>query len=334
MQRTAQRQAPGGQPSSVPTGGPASENVEWLAECLSVALDVAPLLGDEERAQLTAIHPFATPYWLDSLVASSKSQPTQDTQLIAQLMQQLQAYHDREQRLVAALEAERAQTAAALQQVASAEHAAKRPPRSDQPRPVGRPRSDSPAESADSYYDADGFDEGAAARPNPPPPLALDRQQQQQRSGKGGGGRQSPSRQSPSRGADEGRRDEASNGGREQRIEQQPGTTWDDVAANELERSTEYEEDAPSFRSISEEIKALNSGLIAEPSTTKSVDNREPCKHCGRKFLPDRLSRHVRVCEDLKRGQEWRGTWKSPSAGSKNPLLLDSRNSVGSSFKL
>ena len=62
------------------------------------------------------------------------------------------------------------------------------------------------------------------------------------------------------------------------------------------------------FDSISEEIKALNSGLISEPTAAPTVDNRQPCPQCGRKFLPDRLQRHVKVCEDLKRGKEWRGT--------------------------
>ena len=56
------------------------------------------------------------------------------------------------------------------------------------------------------------------------------------------------------------------------------------------------------FGSISEEIKALESGLISEPSTVAEDDNRKPCQHCGRKFLPERLARHVKVCEDLKRG--------------------------------
>ena len=72
------------------------------------------------------------------------------------------------------------------------------------------------------------------------------------------------------------------------------------------------------FDSISEEIKALNSGLISEPSTVAPVDTRQPCPNCGRKFLPDRLGRHVKVCEDLKRGKEWRGTWKSPHASASN----------------
>ena len=56
------------------------------------------------------------------------------------------------------------------------------------------------------------------------------------------------------------------------------------------------------FDSISEEIKALNSGLIEESelSTAPTVDNRAGCPHCGRKFVPARLERHVKVCEDLQ----------------------------------
>ena len=62
-----------------------------------------------------------------------------------------------------------------------------------------------------------------------------------------------------------------------------------------------------------------------------------PCPNCGRKFMPDRLQRHVKVCEDMARGQEWRGTWKSPSAGgrnSSNSLLVESRNGLNTSFKM
>ena len=86
------------------------------------------------------------------------------------------------------------------------------------------------------------------------------------------------------------------------------------------------------FNSISEELKAINSGQISEPMPAPEVDNRQPCPNCGRKFLPDRLKRHVKVCEDMKRGQEWRGTWKSPSAG-KGQLVMDSRGGLNTSFK-
>lgn len=109
----------------------------------------------------------------------------------------------------------------------------------------------------------------------------------------------------------------------------------DEEEAAEMERRRRNRDDTR-FDSISEEIKALNSGLISEPSTVAEVDTRQPCPQCGRKFLPDRLQRHVKVCEDLKRGKEWRGTWKSPSAGggSKNNLLLESRSGTNTSLKL
>ena len=72
-----------------------------------------------------------------------------------------------------------------------------------------------------------------------------------------------------------------------------------------------------------EELKAINSGQIdpSEASTVAPVDTRRPCPNCGRKFLPERLGRHIKVCEDLKRGKEWRGTWKSPHSNSSQNLL-------------
>ena len=108
----------------------------------------------------------------------------------------------------------------------------------------------------------------------------------------------------------------------------------DDEEAAEMERRRRDRSESR-FDSISEELKALNSGLISEPSTVAEVDNRQPCPQCGRKFLPDRLQRHVKVCEDLKRGKEWRGTWKSPVAGgSRSNMLIEGRNTHGSSFKV
>lgn len=79
------------------------------------------------------------------------------------------------------------------------------------------------------------------------------------------------------------------------------------------------------FNSISDELKAINSGELdpMQASTVAKVDTRQPCAHCGRKFLPERLGRHIKVCEDLKRGKEWRGTWKSPNT-SENQLLTSS----------
>jgi len=83
------------------------------------------------------------------------------------------------------------------------------------------------------------------------------------------------------------------------------------------------------FNSISEELKAINAGVIdaSEASTVAAVDTRQPCAHCGRKFLPERLGRHIKVCEDLKRGKEWRGQWKSPhhsDVASQKSLLTSS----------
>ena len=56
-----------------------SERVEYVAECLATALEIAPSLDEAERAQLAEVLPFATPYWLDSLIASGSSHESESS---------------------------------------------------------------------------------------------------------------------------------------------------------------------------------------------------------------------------------------------------------------
>ena len=359
---------------------PISENVEYLAECLSVALEVTPLLEDDERAQLAAMHPFATPYWLDGLLASGRSQPTQDTQLIAQLTQKLQQFSERERALIAELETERQQSAANAAAAAAANAAARAAAdaanavaaRGERPRPASpRRKEQPPAPAAERPGSPRGSSSGGGSTPrngtqSVRPPRAQPGQQQQQQQQRRGAGsapadepppepvaadrRQAAKRQKPktpspaaSEDGDDGR--SHSGGGSGGADDSREGSTipWSEFAGDDDEGVVEpadaaeaeemgrrrQERSETRFNSISEEIKAINEGLIdaSEMSTVQSVDNRQPCPQCNRKFLPDRLHRHVKVCEDLKRGKEWRGTWKSPSAGggSKNQLLIAGR---------
>ena len=90
----------------------------------------------------------------------------------------------------------------------------------------------------------------------------------------------------------------------------------------DLERRSRRQEQR--FASITDEMQALVAGQIAEPSTVLPVDDREPCAHCGRKFAPDRLERHMVVCDQLKWGMERRGTFSvksmlSTSLGAGSP---------------
>ena len=62
-------------------------------------------------------------------------------------------------------------------------------------------------------------------------------------------------------------------------------------------------------------------------------DNREPCPHCGRKFLPERLVRHVKVCEDLKRGKEWRGAFQARGELTPNSATKPARMSLNKTAK-
>ena len=98
-----------------------SERVEYLAEALTVALEVAPQLDEDERAQLSQLLPFATPYWLDGLIASGENHATADTQLIAQLLQQVHSHAERERQLRDAFEQERQRANNAAAAVAQAQ---------------------------------------------------------------------------------------------------------------------------------------------------------------------------------------------------------------------
>ena len=369
-----------------------TERVEYLSECLAVALELAPQLDAAERGQLASLHPFANAYWLDGLIAAGRSQPTQDTQLIAQLTLRLQKAAERERYLLEELDETRQQAAANLAAVAAANAAARsaadaanavavrsdsrqrqpspRPRQQQQPDRPGSPRSS--AAGSDNSHTPRG---NALVRPPRQPQRPGGQQQQPQGSpspheqqqgapAPAANDKRQPKRQkgkmpSPSTSAEEEYGNSTSAQGGDTSAasaytsagDSRANSTipWSDFAgddeggvieaadeeeAEEMERRRR-ERGESRFDSISEELKALNSGLISEPSTVHEVDNRKPCPHCGRKFMPDRLQRHVKVCEDLKRGKEWRGTWKSPSAGggSRNNLLVESRNGVGSSFK-
>ena len=298
-----------------------SERVEYIAEALTVALDVAPQLDENERAQLAEVLPFATPYFLDGLVAAGSGQATQDTQLITQLLQQVQASSAREKQLTAELETERARSAAAP---------AAAPSRQRQPSPRGQQLSQqqryeagpgSPRSSAAGSSRAQPArpPRAQARRPSPAPSADSDeqtgrQQQQEQRQGQPRRQGQRPPRgkaPSPVPTEEEEQCVEISSGaGYEDSSDGAPSVPWsefagddegevvqpadDDEAAEMERRRTERKE--MRFNSISEEIKAVNSGLISadEISTVTQVDNREACPQCGRKFLPDRLKRHVK----------------------------------------
>lgn len=313
-------------PSTAPSAPPAlSERVEMVAEALTVALEVAPQLDEAERTQLAQLLPFATPYWLDGLIASGESHATADTQLIAQLLQQVHAHAERERQLQEALEQERQRAEAAAAAGARARPAMAQQQQSQRPQMAGpgSPRGSS------------GNITPRTAQPRPP--------KAQQPGGKPAAGKPQPRGRAHSPAPE----DDSAAGYDES--DAMPKQAWSDFAgedegvvvepaddeeAAEMERRR-AERKEQRFDSISQEIKALNSGQISEPSTVLEVDNRQGCHMCGRKFLPDRLKRHVKVCEDMKRGQEWRGTWKSPSAGksSNNPLLMEGRSGLNTSFK-
>ena len=322
-----------------------SERVEYLAEALTVALEVAPQLDEDERAQLSQLLPFATPYWLDGLIASGENHATADTQLIAQLLQQVHSHAERERQLRDAFEQERQRANNAAAAVAQAQARSIARPAS----PRGQPQHQQQRQHAGAT--GPGSPRGSmhggitprSVQPRPP------KAQQPARPAAGKaqprGRAHSPTPADTADHAEEVSNFAGGNGGRTD-DDGVPRQAWSDFAgddeagvveaadddeAAEMERRR-AERKEQRFDSISQEIKALNAGLVSEPSTVLEVDTREPCPQCGRKFLPDRLKRHVKVCEDMKRGQEWRGTWKSPSAGKSNPLLMEGRSGLNTSF--
>ena len=273
----------------------------------------------------------------------SRGQPTEDTKLIAQLMQQLQV----QQLNIGMLEAERGNSMAVAAAAAppppqqQQQHPSPRGPthvRSgspraahEQPQPQPRRQGEKPPKArsgpASPRVDRRPPQQGSHDYAEPDDQQFDQQQQQQQTPSKARPKARAPRKPKAMANPPPEAEDSASGAQDAERV-----IPWDEFAgddegavvqpadaqeAEEMERRRLARTESR-FDSISEEIKALNSGLISEPSTVAPVDTRQPCPNCGRKFLPDRLGRHVKVCEDLKRGKEWRGTWKSPHASASN----------------
>ena len=99
--------------------------------------------------------------------------------------------------------------------------------------------------------------------------------------------------------------------------EDEPPTIDDGHVMDDAEDAARLERRAKAgrFSSISEEISALEAGLISEPSTTKAVDDRVACSCCGRKFAPDRLAKHAAVCQKAKKRASDRGKFSGDGGG-------------------
>ena len=76
-------------PSAPALSSRLTERVELVSECLSVLQDLVPQLSAEEQVLVATQHPFATPAWLNSLVALSQGQLTEDLLLIVDLEREL-----------------------------------------------------------------------------------------------------------------------------------------------------------------------------------------------------------------------------------------------------
>ena len=276
-----------------------SERAEYVAECLAVALELTPLLNDDERAQLAQLHPFATSYWLDSLVASGKGQATQDTQLIAQLSEQLRVHAERERQLLDELEDEREQSANASAAAATAAAAAAAAA-ADRRRPSSQASSVRPSSPRGSPRGSQAArppksSKGAPRRAAPPSPRSLGDTTEAQAQAPpderhaGGSNRRAPPQQqhhrSPPR--DEMYDDDDGDGGESGTIPWNEFAGDDEggvVGAESAEEAEEMdrrrrERSESRFDSISEEIKALNAGLVGahgESSGRRTVSAAPP----------------------------------------------------------
>ena len=293
-----------------------TENVELVSECLTVLQQLVPQLSAEERVLVAMQHPFATSSWLDGLVALSQGQLSEDLVLISSLERELA----NAQVLVTARTNE-------LRNRAAADAA-----------PTGSAGGETPA---------------ASGRRAIPPPAPGGRQMTGSGRGTPGGGPSpARSRRTPPGStrlvAEEAEEDEAAAtvehtvldveaeaepeaeaaeldeaGGIDADEEEDGAAAYEALGGGEDEGDYDDDDideerrarrqDGERFNSISEEIKALNAGLVKEPSTVKEVDDRVTCGVCGRKFAPERLAKHVEICKESKRNKEYRSNLAKPN---------------------
>jgi len=300
----------------------------------------------------------------------SQGEPSGDTRLIAQLMQQLQA----QQLNIGMLEAERGNVVAASN---GAEGIPSSPARRLSPQPPPQPppqapsqqqQQGSPRPSGSPLPASQSADPQRRTGDRPPkarPASTDDRRQRQQKQQPQSQQHQLDGSEPTSGPASPAAKARVPKGKAPRRIAKAPSPAPSSVAEGEDDASgvtssipwNEFAEDGEGdtvfpadaeeaeemerrraardetrFNSISDELRAINQGIIDpnEASTVAPIDTRQPCAHCGRKFLPERLGRHIKVCEDLKRGKEWRGTWKSPHTTD----MLSQKQLLTSSFKI
>ena len=289
-----------------------TENVELASECLTVLQQLIPQLSAEERVLVAMQHPFATSSWLDGLVALSQGQLSEDLVLISSLERELAnaqvlvTARTHELRNRAAADAAPTGSAGGETPAASGRRAI--PP----PAPGGRQMTGSgrgtPA----------GGPSPARSRRTPPGSTRLVAEEAEKDEAAAtvehtvldAEAEAEPEAEE----AEAAELDEA--GGIDADKEEDGAAAYEALGAGEDEGDYDDDDideerrarrqDGERFNSISEEIKALNAGLVKEPSTVKEVDDRVTCGVCGRKFAPERLAKHVEICKESKRNKEYR----------------------------
>ena len=321
----------------------ATHNSELISECLATLLELAPQLVAEERAYVEAQHPFATAAWVEALLAASSGEIPQDIQLIAALEDHISQTEHQDLIMHAALQAAEERAASAEERMAVLESnsavfldPAPIPPqhaKAGSRTPVSKSgsRNTSSPKRALSPPPSRGGGASMDASPRDPESAASSaRTGKKKASAVRRPPKQPPSAEPsfkdneanwPSSRADPPRPEQRTRSDPEQHADE---SFWDDDtghgthAANDAEEEEEEERRRAAraekrFDSISQEIKALNSGEIDQPSTVEESDSREPCPRCGRKFKLDRLQKHISVCKAAREGQESRGVFNAAS---------------------
>ena len=324
-----------------------TENAEIVSECLAVLQQLVPQLSAEERVLVATQHPYATPAWLDSLTALSRGQLSDDLLLIVDLERELancqvlastrQLVEQKSSR------GEAGQGHGAC--LASVDESAAAPSRAAHAAENGEQREEVLVEPQQQQLLRRQQQEKQKLLQREQQLLQQQRQQQQREQQLLQQQQQQQQREQQllqqQQQQQQQREQQLLQQQREQQLlQQQQLEAAAAEAAAEAEAAEEEElkqrraayealgegsclEDDDDideerrkrrsegkFDSISEEIAALNAGIISEPSTVDAVDERVECKFCARKFAPERLERHMVICQETKKNAAYRSAVK------------------------
>ena len=290
-----------------------TENAEIVSECLAVLQQLVPQLSAEERVLVATQHPYATPAWLDSLTALSRGQLSDDLLLIVDLERELancQVLASTRTRQLVEQKSSRGEAGQGHGAcLASADESAAAPSRAAHAAENGEQREEVLVEPQQQQLLRRQQQEKQKLLQREQQLLQQQRQQQQRE-------QQLLQQQQLEAAAAAAEAAAEAEAAEEEELKQRraayealgEGSCLEDDDDIDEERRKRRSEGK--FDSISEEIAALNAGIISEPSTVDAVDERVECKFCARKFAPERLERHMVICQETKKNAAYRSAVK------------------------